>query len=110
MADGRDTRAKPVRRPAPSPSDIILPLRHGFGGSLAVQFVNVATGLLLARELGPHDRGVLLAVMLWPGLLATLAGLGVAEAVAYSVARRQERLGVITGSAIAIGLAQAAVV
>lgn len=89
-------------------SGVTGPLRSSFTGSIVVQVANVATGLVLARSLGPHDRGVLAAVMIWPALVAMLAGMGVADAVAYSVARKRERLGVVTGTALVIGLAQAA--
>lgn len=95
-------------RRASERSEVTGPLRSSFTGSIVVQLANVATGLVLARTLGPHDRGVLAAVMIWPGLVAMLAGLGVADAIAYSVARKRERLGVVTGTALAIGLAQAA--
>jgi O-antigen/teichoic acid export membrane protein len=59
-----------------------------FLASLLIQLVNVATGVLAARLLGPDGRGDLAAVMLWPMLLAGFGTLGIAEATTYAAASR----------------------
>lgn len=65
--------------------------RHGLGASLsasvAILCVNLVTGVLLARSLGPVDRGVLAAAVLWPTMLGVVGTLGLPEAVTYRVAR-----------------------
>ncbi len=63
------------------------PLTTSFSVSLGIQAANVVTGILLARTLGLHDRGVLAAVILWPSLLAMVGSLGLPDAVTYYAAR-----------------------
>lgn len=75
----------------------------------AVQALNVLTGILLARALGPHGRGELTAVVLWPVLLATVGSLGVSEAATYYAARRTASPGTLIGTILALGAAQSAV-
>lgn len=102
---GSESQGRPV-----ASNDVSRPLRQSFAGSAAAQLTSVGTGLLLARGLGPHDRGVLAAVMLWPGLVGTLAALGMTESITYAAARRRDQVGRIVGSAVGIGAAQALVV
>src|SRR4051794_10435156 len=40
--------------------------------SAAVQALNVVTGTLIARTLGPHGRGELTTVLLWPFAIAAV--------------------------------------
>src|SRR4051794_13152716 len=77
-----------------------------FATSAAIQAINVLTGVALARTLGPHGRGELVALILWPSILAAFGSLGLSEAVTYHCARARENAGVVTGTAIALGLAQ----
>ncbi len=92
------------------------PLALGLLTSAAVQALGALTGVLTARALGPHDRGLLAAALLWPQLLILLGGLGIAEAVTVHVARapwpdHDERPGdgraAVLGAALAISAAQA---
>jgi O-antigen/teichoic acid export membrane protein len=75
----------------------------------AVQGLNVLTGILLARALGPHGRGELTAVMLWPLLLAASGSLGVPESATYYAARRTASPGTLIGTILALAVAQSAV-
>lgn len=68
--------------------------------------LNVVTGVVLARVLGPRDRGQLAAIMLWPSLLAALGSLGVTDAVVYHAARRSDALGTMVGTSLLIALVQ----
>ena len=52
------------------------------GGVLAV---NVLTGILLARTLGPGGRGELAALLLWPSMLVLVGSLGVGDGDRKSV-------------------------
>lgn len=79
-----------------------------FGASAAIQLMNILTGILLARTLGPEGRGELTAVLLWPMILVTLGSLGVVEASTYYSARRTSALGAMVGTCIALTLVQSA--
>jgi enterobacterial common antigen flippase len=48
---------------------------------------NVGTGILLARLLLPEGRGLLAAIMFWPGLLCSVGLLSIDQAVAHRVAK-----------------------
>ena len=60
------------------------------GAVIGLSFI---TSVLLARVLGPEGRGLLLAVIFWPAMLAGILNLSFNEAVAYHVAKgkREER-------------------
>lgn len=64
-----------------------------------------ATGILLARQLGPAGRGEFAAVMSWAGLLAFLARLSTDQAVVHFVGREPSKDGRWMGSALALSLA-----
>jgi antigen flippase len=86
--------------------------RAGFlslGASVAVQALNVISGVILARALGPAARGELAAVVLWPGILAAVGGLSCAEGVAYFTARAESSVQATVATALAFSLAQATV-
>ncbi len=55
--------------------------------SLLIQFANVISGIVLARSLGPAGRGILTAAMLFGPLLASIGGLGIADALVYHSGR-----------------------
>lgn len=92
------------------------PLALGLLASAAVQALGALTGVLTARALGPHDRGLLAAALLWPQLLILLGGLGIAEAVTVHVARAPwpnhdgrpgDGRAAVLGAALAISAVQA---
>jgi O-antigen/teichoic acid export membrane protein len=100
-----------VARP-PEPQPLHRLARAGFlslGGSVAIQGLNVVSGVILARALGPSARGELAAVLLWPGILAAVGGLSTAEGVAYFTARASSPTQATAATALAISLAQAIV-
>ncbi len=72
----------------------------------AILGLNLLTGLLLARTLGPSGRGELAAVLLWPSLLAAIGSLGMADALTYFAARDGEPVGRLLGSAAIVALVQ----
>jgi O-antigen/teichoic acid export membrane protein len=55
--------------------------------NLAIPLIGALSGVLLARALGPADRGVFALIQTLPLVVATVASVGMAEAVAYHVAR-----------------------
>ena len=71
--------------------------------------VAAVTGPLAARLLGPEGRGTLAAIQLWPGAIATLAMLGLPEAVAYFAAREPKRGSEWLSTAVVTALGASAV-
>ncbi len=102
--------ARRVRAAAPARSIAGLasgPVTISFGVSAVIQALNVVTGVLLARVLGPHGRGELAAVVLWPSVLAAVGSLGMQDATTYHAARGFWPLSTLVGSTLAITAAQA---
>lgn len=85
------------------------PLGSSLATSAGIQALNVLTGVLLARALGPHGRGELAAVLLWPAVLAAVGSLGVSEAATYHTARRTAAVGTLVGSGLMLSFLQSAV-
>jgi O-antigen/teichoic acid export membrane protein len=99
------TRLRWPRSPARNVGDRRA-ISLSFGASVAIQALNAVTGILLARSLGPHGRGELTAVMLWPNLLAVVGSLGIVEAITYHAARAAAPPHHLVGSGLALGLVQ----
>jgi O-antigen/teichoic acid export membrane protein len=59
-----------------------------FGGQVAMMVVGMANGVLTARMLGPHDRGLFQLLVLLPTMLANFAKLGIPQASVYFMRRR----------------------
>ncbi len=76
--------------------------------SFGIQGLNIVSGIITARLLGPAGKGELTAVLLWPGVLAAVGGLGLIEAVVYFTARvGRERE--IAGTGLLVALLQSLV-
>lgn len=76
--------------------------------SLGIQLANLASGVVLARALGPVDRGELAIAMLWPTLIAGLGLLGVSDAVVYLVGRDGDRSAEVLSGSLLVGVIQGA--
>jgi len=85
-------------------------LAASFATSGAIQALNLITGVLLARHLGPSGRGELAAILIWPGLLVTVGSLGVYDSITYHTARRTAPVRAIVGTTAALWVVQSAVV
>ncbi len=72
---------------AASAEKIGSPMIGSFATTGVIQLIQAVIGVLLARMLGPEDRGELAAVILWPTLLTTIGSLGLAQSVTYFSAR-----------------------
>lgn len=74
-------------------------------GNGLMAFLNLATGTLAARLLHPSGRGQLAAIQVFPSFVATLAMLGLWEAVVYVSSAQPSKAGRALGSAVLITLA-----
>lgn len=77
------------------------PMLSSFVTTGVIQLVQAVIGVILARILGPAQRGELAAVILWPTLLMTIGSLGLAQSATYHAART-ERPAALVGSTLAI--------
>lgn len=78
-----------------------------FGTSLAILSMNIVTGILTARLLGPLGKGQLTAVTLWPVILASVGSLGLVNAIVYySGKSSDEKTQTIWSGSFTIGLIQ----
>jgi O-antigen/teichoic acid export membrane protein len=55
--------------------------------NIFITLLNVITGILLARLLGPEQRGELAAAQMLPGMISSLALLGLPQAIIYWISR-----------------------
>jgi O-antigen/teichoic acid export membrane protein len=72
--------------------------------SVAVQGVNIASGVLIARTLGPSGRGALTAIIMWPQFLAYGLSFGIPVASVYWLKRRPEEANRLAGAAFVLSL------
>jgi antigen flippase len=72
--------------------------------NIAVQGLNVASGVLTARTLGPIGRGMLAGIIMWPQFLAYAMTLGIPVATVYSLRRRPEASRQIAGTSLLVSV------
>jgi O-antigen/teichoic acid export membrane protein len=75
-----------------------------FGSRTAVTLMGTVTGVILARALGPHDRGLLALVLLLPSTLVTVAKLGVTQANVYCAKREGAPIDQVAANSLALAL------
>src|SRR5262249_21288164 len=86
------------------PSGFVRGILGTAGTNVLLAMIGLATSILAARLLGPAGRGELAAIQTWPAVVATVALLGLPDAVVYFTARRPDRGGSYLGSAMALAL------
>ena len=72
--------------------------------NVVIGIIGVLSGIAAARILGPHGRGELAAIQIWPSVAGTLALVGLPEAVVYFTARNEDRSGKFLGSAMTLAV------
>jgi O-antigen/teichoic acid export membrane protein len=72
--------------------------------TVALGGLGIVTGVLVARWLGPVGRGELAAIQMWPSVVASIAMVGLPEALVYFAARHpsQSRELLVTASLTAL--------
>lgn len=76
------------------------------GSSFTILVTTAVTGVILARALGPHERGQLATIVLWPALMIVVGSFGTTEAVTYFVAGKKARLEDVIATVAVVVLAQ----
>jgi O-antigen/teichoic acid export membrane protein len=99
-------RAEAIPAPLDRPMRLARDAAVSLMASGVTQLLNVLSGVLIARSLGPTGRGELAAVMLWPALLAALGAMGGSDAVAYLTSRRPEQARQIGATGLWLAAAQ----
>jgi O-antigen/teichoic acid export membrane protein len=77
------------------------PMVGSFVATGIIQAMQAVTGVVLARVLGPSDRGELAALILWPTMISVVGSLGIAQSSTYHAARAKH-LGEVVGGALMI--------
>lgn len=72
--------------------------------NILILVVNIMTGIITARLLGPNDKGVQAAVILWPGLLISLSAIGLPAALLYHIKKSNESVSTLLSSALALSM------
>src|SRR5208283_4192014 len=75
-----------------------------FAGSLLIQSIGAATGILAARLLGPAGRGDLATIMYYPTVLSLLGSVGIQQAIAFEVSKRPQEEATILRAGLWIAL------
>ena len=76
---------------------------QGVLANVLVLVLNVLTGVITARLLGPSDKGVQAAIILWPGILISFANVGLHTALLYHIKKTEKSTGAFLSAAIVIG-------
>lgn len=66
--------------------------------------IGVITGVILARWLGPHDRGLLALVLLLPSTVLTLVKLGVSQATVFFINRKEASVDQVASNSVLLAL------
>jgi len=74
-----------------------------FAGRALILLINLGTGILSARLLGPAGRGALAVLMLWPTFLFGLLTFGVPSAVRYQIQRMPEAATELFSASLVLG-------
>ena len=72
--------------------------------SLTIQALNLASGILIARVMGPNGRGALSATIMWPQFLASGLSAGIPIASLHWLKRRPQASSSLVGAALLLSL------
>jgi len=67
--------------------------------------MGIISGVILARWLGPFDRGILALVLLLPSTILTLTKLGVSQATVYYINRREASVDRVASNSVILAFA-----
>ena len=72
-----------------------------FATNIAIQLLNMCTGVLTARALGPDGRGGLAAVLMWPQFLAFCVALGLPASLVFHLKKQPSDAPQLIGASLA---------
>ena len=75
------------------------------GSRVMLVVFGLATGIITARLLGPHDRGVFTVLLLLPQTLVNFAKMGVAQANVYYIRRRGASVATVASNSLVLSVA-----
>jgi enterobacterial common antigen flippase len=75
------------------------------GVNIAIMVAGSLGGLVLARALGPTNRGDLVVILQWPAAIGAVASVGLTQATVFCVARMREQSLALMSTAIVAALA-----
>jgi enterobacterial common antigen flippase len=84
---------KPLADRLPTANTFGQQVRWTMGANLGMTLTGMLTGLMAARLLGPQGRGEMAAIQSWVFLIASLATLGMTEAVIFFISRSPKETG-----------------
>jgi len=79
-----------------------------FGTRAGWSLMGMISGIILARWLGPHDRGVLALVLLVPSTVVTIAKLGITQSNVYFINRNKVAPDRVAANCLVLALAASA--
>lgn len=103
MSDSGPEAGDPRRPAAPArgrQADLSRSYLVTFGGSVGALVLNLFTGIVSARLLGPDGRGVVGAISAWVMIMALLGNLGVRDGLSYLESRDHRRAPAILSLAV----------
>jgi O-antigen/teichoic acid export membrane protein len=81
---------------------------ESLGASVAIQVALFASGIIMARSLGPSGRGDLAVLLILPSVALQLASVGLPAAATYYIAKNRPAVGLITRRLVSAAVWQSA--
>src|SRR5690606_15027142 len=78
--------------------NMLLDIAGLIGSRLMLVIFGFGTGIITARLLGPHDRGLFTLLVMLPQTLVTFAKMGVAQANVYYIRRAKVPVSVVASN------------
>lgn len=80
-----------------------------FGARAIWAVLGTLSGVILARQLGPHDRGILAVVLLVPSTVITISKLGIAQSIVYAINREKAPVAKVTSNVVTLAFILSAI-
>jgi O-antigen/teichoic acid export membrane protein len=74
------------------------------GTRIVWSVLGLVSGVILARWLGPHDRGILALALLLPSTVLTLVKLGVSQATVFFINRKEASVDQVASNSVLLAL------